>query len=76
MSGNARFTRGPITVKVVRRPAASDGLVHVSCGADPETSGYRCAYRGNVEQVIACLEACTRELWKCRSTGVEPEIQP
>ncbi len=74
MSGNARFTRGPVPVQVTRRPDREDKLVHITCGADPETAGYRIAYRGTAEQVIACLEAVSRELWKYRAAGTEPDV--
>jgi hypothetical protein len=73
---SGKFTRGPIPVTVTRRPADPDGLVRVSCGADPDTAGYRIAYRGTVEQAIACLEACQKKLWEYRAAGKEPEIQP
>jgi hypothetical protein len=76
VSGNARFQRGPVAVKVIRRPATETGLVAVTCAADPETSGYRCAYRGTTEQAIACLEAVTKRLWELRSAGTEPEVTP
>lgn len=76
MSGHARFRSGPIAVSVIRRPAREDGLVQVTCGADPETSGYRVAYRGTIEQAIAALEACQKKLWEYRASGVEPEVQP
>ncbi len=66
--------RGPIPVKVTRRPPNTNGLVSVSCGADPETQGYRIAYRGTVQQVIACLEAVQKRLWEFRASGEEPEI--
>jgi hypothetical protein len=58
VSGNARFARsGPIPVKVIHRPLDRDGLVKATVVGDPATSGYRVAYRGNIEQAIAALEA-------------------
>ncbi len=66
--------RGPIPVKVIRRPPNTNGLVSLSCGADPETQGYRIAYRGTAEQVTACLESILHEMWKLRASGEEPGI--
>lgn len=78
MSGNARFPRGPILVKVIHREPDPQGLVKVSinCGGDPETSGYKMAYRGTLEQAMACLECCTRELWRLKTSTGEPPITP
>jgi hypothetical protein len=76
MSGNARFTRGAIEVRVVHREPDPSGLVKVTCAGDPETSGYRLAYRGNLEQAIACLEACSKKLWDLKHAGAEPDIKP
>lgn len=76
MSGNARFRAGPPPVSVVHRPADPDGVVKVTCAGDPATSGYRCAYRGTIEQAIACLEKCVTELWRLKVAGEEPEITP
>ncbi len=69
-----KFTRGPIPVRVTRRPPAENGLVAVTCAADPETGGYKVAYRGTAEQVIACLEAVQHKLWALRATDEEPEV--
>lgn len=76
MSGNARFRRGPIEVKMVHRPNDPSGLVKVTCGGDPETAGYRMAYRGTLDQAIACLEACCRKAWELKQAGQEPEVTP
>ena len=76
MSGKARFTRGPITVRVTKRPDDSLGIVRATVAGDPSTDGYRIAYRGRVENVIAALEACTRKLWEIRASGHEPHIEP
>jgi hypothetical protein len=76
VSGNARFQRGPIPVRVTHRPPDPEGIVKVTIAGDPETSGYRCAYRGNIEQAIACIEAVGRELWRLKAAGTEPEIVP
>lgn len=74
MSGNARFTRGPLQVRVTRRTPAASGLVAVTCAADPDTSGYKLAYRGTTDQAIACLENSLKELYRIRNAGIEPPI--
>lgn len=74
MSGNARFTRAPVAVKIIHREPDPEGVVKITCAGDPETSGYKMAFRGSVEQALACLEACSKKLWEFRAAGTEPPI--
>jgi hypothetical protein len=76
MSGNARFNRGAVPVTVIRRPVEQGNLVKLSCAGDDQTGGYKIAYRGTVDQAIACLEACAKRLWELKERGVESEITP
>jgi hypothetical protein len=76
VSGNARFQRGTVPVRVVRRPPTADGLVAVTVAGDSETSGYKVAYRGELQAVIGALEAASKKLWEMRAAGTEPEVTP